>query len=61
MRAVAQTSAYLERRRAEWEDARSPVYIAMRDGEVVSVHRNRYLASDRAGSGEVVKRQIEAS
>ena len=61
LRAVAQTSAYLERRRAEWEDARSPVYIAMRDGEVVSVHRNRYLASDRAGSGEVVKRQIEAS
>jgi hypothetical protein len=61
LRAVAQTSAYLERRHAEREDARRPVYIATRGGEILTVHRNHWVASDRLGDegGEVIKRQIE--
>jgi hypothetical protein len=62
LRAVAQTSAYIEMRHAERVDARRPVYIATRDGEVLTVHRNRWLASDHLGDegGQVVERRIEA-
>lgn len=63
LRAVAQTSAHLERRQAEQEHARWPVYIAVRGGEVLGVHRNRYVLRDRLGDegGDVIERRIESA
>jgi hypothetical protein len=61
LRAVGQTSAYMARREAERRLADTPINIVLRNGEVIGVHRNRYLASDQAGEdGIVCARQIES-